>query len=655
MADGRAKTKGQLEQELSQRRRQADLNEAILHTAGALVVVLDRDGRIVLFNRACEQATGYSAEEVLGQAVWDRFLTAEDQAPVRQMFANVSSGCFPKRHENAWLTKTGQRRLIDWSNGTLLDEKGEVTLVIGTGIDVTERRRAEDALRESEERFSKAFRSSPALMAISNLETGLIYEVNDAFLRALGYDRGEVIGNSTVDLGMFVDPVQRETILKDLRQTGHVDAAEVDVRTRDGSVRRGVFSADVIQLGDKPYLLTAMQDITERAENERAQRRLEARLQQAQKLESLTKLAGGIAHDFNNLLVGILGNASVALMDLPSESELRPCVQDIEDAARMAADLVRQLVACSGRAQLATGPVQVGEMVWEMRKLLEASVSGRATLRLELEDAPMIHADLDQLRQALLNVVTNSAEASEDRSAVITVRVRRQVCDREFLSSTCVDDRLPTGAYTCLEIVDTGHGMDPATQTKVFDPFYSTKFPGRGLGLAAALGIVRGHGGAIRLRSEPGQGTHVQLVFPALDEARTVQPPPQTQADDFHGQGTVLLVDDEPTVRNAGRRMLARLGFDVVTAEDGVAAIERFEREPERFTLILLDLTMPRMGGEEAFRRLHAIRPNVPILLASGYDQQQLSTRLSGLGLAGFVPKPYELRGLREKLRDALR
>ena len=349
-------------------------------------------------------------------------------------------------------------------------------------------------------------------------------------------------------------------------------------------------------------------DVTERKRAEQERQRLEAQLLQAQKLESLGVLAGGIAHDFNNLLMGILGNASLALRDRPSASRTRESVEAIERAGKRAAELAAQMLAYSGKGHFVVEPTDVRDLVEGMSHLLESSVSKTATLRYDLaSESPAIEADAAQIRQIVMNLVINASEALGDESGSITLSTGVMECDEDCLSGSYLVEEQSAGTYVYLEVADTGCGMDRETLNKIFDPFFSTKFTGRGLGLAAVLGIVRGHKGAIMVDSEPGQGTTFRVLFPAHDrpaERRTEEP---TEAMDYRGTGTILVVDDEQCIRDVVKRTLEQFGFTVMTADDGRAGVEVFRQHVDEIALVILDMTMPHMNGAQAFGEIRRI------------------------------------------------
>ncbi|MBS3821711.1 MAG: response regulator, partial [Phycisphaerae bacterium] len=378
-------------------------------------------------------------------------------------------------------------------------------------------------------------------------------------------------------------------------------------------------------------------------------------IQHAQKLESLGVLAGGIAHDFNNLLVGILGNADLALTELSPVSPARESVQQIEISARRAADLCRQMLAYSGKGRFVIEPIDLSEVVEEMGHMLTVAISKNVVLKYNLpDDLPAVMADATQIRQVVMNLITNASEAIGDRSGVISVSTNAMECTQECLDEAYAAEDLSPGMYVALEVSDTGCGMDAETLAKLFDPFYTTKFTGRGLGLAAVLGIIRGHGGAIKVDGEPGRGSTFTVLLPASAESAVCRPAQNDADDAWQGKGTILLADDEETIRAVGKRMLEHLGFDVLTATDGRQALDILDEHRRRITAVILDLTMPRLSGEEAFRELRQRKIDVPAIMSSGYNEQEVAERFLGKGMAGFIHKPYQIHQLQAVLRDVI-
>jgi two-component system, cell cycle sensor histidine kinase and response regulator CckA len=407
---------------------------------------------------------------------------------------------------------------------------------------------------------------------------------------------------------------------------------------------------------EKRRLLTLiLRDSSERRRVEAERLKFLSQIRQSQKLESLGVLAGGIAHEFNNLLMAVLGHADLLLDALPASSGARDDLAEIQRAAQRATELCKQMLAYSGKGRFVIRAVELQQLVEEMQPLLRVSISANATLKLGFSaNVPRVDADASQIRQVIMSLVVNASEALGERPGVITISGGAMDCDRAYLSESWLDEQLPEGTYVFIQVADTGAGMDAETRLRIFDPFFTTKFTGRGLGLAAVLGIVRGHRGAIKVYSEPGRGTTFRVLFPACARA------PAGVASSAAGgvcepQGTVLLVDDDESVRAVGRKMLERIGFAVVTASDGAEAIARFRERGGDISCAIVDLTMPHVDGAETFRELRRMRPDVRVILSSGYNEQDVTQRFAGKGLAGFIQKPYQLATLVAVLSDVLK
>jgi PAS domain S-box-containing protein len=391
--------------------------------------------------------------------------------------------------------------------------------------------------------------------------------------------------------------------------------------------------------------LALCRDISEKVSREDENQRLSQQIQRAQKLESLGVLAGGIAHDFNNILLGILGNVNLVLMDLPPESPARSSLREVERSAQRAAELVKQMLAYSGKGRFIVEELNLTRVIEEMSHLLEASIGRSAVLRYHFSAAvPPVEADASQIRQVVMNLIVNASEAVGDKSGVVSISTGAMEVDSNYLDETFINESLPPGIYSYIEVSDTGVGMDEATRQKIFDPFFSTKFPGRGLGLAAVLGIVRGHKGAIKIYSEPGRGSTFKVLLPAhAEQIENQNRPGEKDATPVqYSSQTVLVVDDMDTVRAVARLALERFGFRVITATDGREAMEIYQQENGNIDLVLLDMTMPRMNGQETYREMRRINPSVRVLLSSGYNEREATESFAGKGLAGFIQKPYK-------------
>jgi len=482
-----------------------------------------------------------------------------------------------------------------------------------------------------------------------------IVDATDMLLKLLQRADDEVVGRRLHDF--FSDPEQMEAVQQQTLEQG--SARNVECVLVDGQGREiPVLVHTLVRLdevGESTGFFISFIDVTRLKEAEQARRQMEQRIHQTQKLESLGILAGGLAHDFNNLLLGVMGNTGLALMKLSPESPVRGHIQQAEKAATRASELANQMLAYSGKGSFVVEPLSLSKVVEEMAHLLEAAISKKAMLRYDFApDPPRIRGDATQIRQVVMNLITNASDAIGDDNGSIHIATGALEVRGDHLTSTLVDWELTDGLYAYVEVSDTGQGMDSETQQKIFDPFFTTKFTGRGLGLAAVLGIVRGHRGAIKLYSEVGVGTTIRVLLPTVDMPEKVRVASSASIDGWRGEGLILVVDDEEIVRETAREILETVGFDVLLAADGVEGVEVFREHADEVRAVILDMTMPRMNGEEAFNALRQIRPEVRVVLSSGYNELEAIRAFAGKGLAGFLRKPYTTVGLLEILRGIL-
>jgi len=515
--------------------------------------------------------------------------------------------------------------------------------------------------------FQQIFDHSPTALIIVNKQGGVDL-ANFTATTMFGYDSSEFANLNLEELlpDRYTEhhPGLRQEYMQDLSPRAMGAGRELYAQRKDGTEFPVEIGLNALESESEVAVLVTLTDITERKQVEEESSRLERKLQQAQKLESLGVLAGGIAHDFNNILMSILGNADLALDVLSPHSPARANIEEIEIASKRAADLVKQMLAYSGKGKFVVEEIKLDEFVREMAHLLEVSISKKTILKYDFADnLPTFNGDATQIRQVIMNLITNASDAIGDKSGVIALSTGVMDCDEAYLevvgevAITDVSKQLSPGVYSYFEVSDTGCGMDTETIGKIFDPFYSTKFTGRGLGMSAVLGIVRGHKGAIKIYSEPDKGTSFKVLFPANEIAENglaMRAENESSAQDWQGSGTVLIADDEKTVRAVGKQMLERMGFNVLTAPDGQVAVELFREHADEIVCVLLDLTMPHLDGEEAFREIRRIHPETRVILCSGYNMQDAKQRFTGKRLTGFVQKPYNMATLREKLKEIL-
>jgi PAS domain S-box-containing protein len=606
-----------------------------------LLCIASLEGRFLRMNEAWTVSLGWSVQELEGSNFLD-LVHPDDLASTLAAVQTLAEGRSVIDFTNRYRTKDGRYRVIEWHSSP-----APGGLIYGAARDVTGRLESERALRSSEERFRRIFDLVPSPLTLADM-SGTILDCNQAFCTVSARTRDEVLGHTAVDLGLWPDPEKRKNLEEALAREGEVRNVELELRQKGGKLLTVLCSGRVEEVGGQKAMLLSTQDITE-------QRNLERQMLHSQKLESLGVLAGGIAHDFNNLLAGVLGNADLALMDIAPTSPARESLTGIGQAARRASELCRQLLAYSGKGRFQVQPVDLAELVHEMGQLLSISISKKAVLRYQFAPGlPAIEADATQLRQVIMNLILNASEAIGERSGVISLTTGMIRCDAEYLGGAYCAEGICPGDFVYLEIADTGQGMDRAIRDRIFDPFFTTKFTGRGLGLAAALGIVRGHHGAIRVYSEPERGTTFKILFPASSQLAPKGLDRAQVSERWQGKGTILVVDDEESIRNLSRRMLERSGFSVITATDGRDAFEKFRLDHQHIVLVVLDLTMPHLDGEACFRLLRESKPDVKVLLSSGYNEQDVVSLFAGKSPAAFIQKPYTTQELIAKVREVL-
>ncbi len=523
------------------------------------------------------------------------------------------------------------------------------------------RERTEIALQHSEDRHRAILDHTSHFIGLLEPD-GTLLDANKAALQFGNLDRADVVGKPFWDCPWWTHSPAQQTQLRDgVREAagGAFVRYEASHATPDGDIRivDGSLKPVTDETGKVVFIIPEGRDITERKRADEERQDLEAQVQQTQKLESLGILAGGIAHDFNNLLVGILGNAELALHNLPANSPVCDNLESLVATARRAKALTNQMLAYSGKGQFVLEDIDLRRLVNDMSGLLQSSVTKKASLELKLpEGLNAIRADASQIRQIVMNLIINASEAIGDEPGRITVTAHGDRCDRSCPCRAGIagGSEWPEVPRVVLEVADTGCGMDERTRKRIFEPFFTTKFTGRGLGMAAVQGIIRGHQAGIEVVSEPTKGTTIRVYFRALDHPAAPEKRPEQPSESWHSSGTILLVDDEPMVRRVATQMLELVGFSVLTAPDGAAGIELLRQRHDEIACVLLDLEMPRMNGVQTCDEMRRAKVDVPVILSSGYSEQESTKRFGTQCLAGFLQKPYELTTLQAKLREVL-
>jgi PAS domain S-box-containing protein len=482
---------------------------------------------------------------------------------------------------------------------------------------------------------------------------GQIRKLNERLGEWLGRSSQELVGTSFFTLFKTAQKIRVQDALADALSDGRAELANTRALKPDGTMAH--FGLKVSRLGDEPNiaLLVVARDISGSMQTGSKERVIDGQIKYAQKLESLGVLAGGVAHDFNNLLVGILGNAGLAMMELEQEHPTRESVQLIEAAAVKAAKLTEQVLSYSGRRKSTLKTVHLGEVVESMKHLLDISRARQVSLDYTTaDDVPLVFVDPSDMQQILINLVTNASESHVAESGSVQVAVGERHCHVGELAEAVVGRGLPGGHYVTISVSDTGEGIAPENLGKLFEPSFSTRAKGRGLGLAAVRGIVESYHGAVTVRSEVGTGTELCVFIPARIDLQMPEETTMGSLDDWRGDGTILVIDDEESVRQVARETLSRFGFEVLTSVDGQEGVETFEKHRDEVVAVLLDVTMPGLSPEEALLEIRRMRSDVGVVISSGYGEAEASGRFAGYGWATFIQKPYRPVELAWRIRQ---
>jgi two-component system cell cycle sensor histidine kinase/response regulator CckA len=626
-------------------------------------LLLDRSGTIQAASAGYCRATGLERTLIHGKALkevppYQACPAASEQLGVAAQTWWSATGVVPNALSDARPLASG----VHWQHGStypVLDDQGQVTHVVHRleeSLSVEgQQQRLEHEMRRSHDQLRVALVAARALSWDRDLLTGTSWYSSD-----IATYFGVPPGTQPIDADSLVHAEDRAEVMRahaHALATGEDLSVEFRGPERGPVTRRYASRGQVFRDSQKRSvrMVGVTWDITEMRRLREERLMLEHRMQEGQKLESLGVLAGGIAHDFNNLLMTIMGNASLLHQEVGHHPGTALHVRQIEEASRRASDLCKQMLAYAGKGRFVLTRTHLNQLIEETTHLVQVSISKKVVLRFHLyQGLPAIIADVTQIRQVLMNLVMNASDAIGERSGVVSISTGVVRADRAYLDKTFLAPEIDEGDYVFLEVSDTGRGMTPETQARIFEPFFSTKAPGRGLGLAAVLGIVRGHKGALKVYSELGKGSSFKFLLPIANETLPRFEDVEQATRPLPCTGTVLVVDDEETLRAVASQMVEALGLRVLNASDGREAVQVYAAHATEIVGVLMDLTMPHMDGEEAFRELRRVNPNVRVLLMSGYNEQDAIARFVGKGLAGFIQKPFNLDELQDRLRSLL-
>jgi PAS domain S-box-containing protein len=621
--------------------REKNFSESIIDSLPGIFYFFDDTGKLLRWNKNFEKVSGYSAEEISKMSPLD-FFELEDKKEVAKKIQEV----FIKEKSSVeanFVSKNGNRTPYYFTGLRLII--GNTHYLVGMGIDISERKLFEEALEESEKRFRSIIEGTEAGYFFTD-QDGCFQNVNDAWLRMHHYSSSdEVIGQHFSLTQINCDMEAANNNVKRLLGGEHLPAGEFSRRCKDGSIGYHTFTVSpVVHGGEIIGLEGFIIDITNKKE-------LEAQLRQAHKMEAIGTLAGGIAHDFNNILGIILGNTELAMDDVPEWNPARFNLEEIKTASLRAKDVVRQILSFARKTDQERKPVKINPIVTGSLKLLRSSIPSSIEIRSNIpKESQTILADPTQINQMLINLCTNAAHAMEKDGGILEISLDRVTMDELMAQSYA----LSPGRYVKIAVCDTGHGIKPEIKDRIFDPYFTTKEVGKGsgMGLAVVHGIVMNHDGAIFVDSELEKGTTFNIFFPVTEREPISEIP--IDEDLPTGKERILFVDDEKSIMTIGHQRLERLGYKVESTTSPSEALDLFRLKPDQFDLVITDMTMPQMTGDKLVKEILSIRPDIPIIICTGFCEKINGEKATEIGANGYLEKSLDKRDLAITVRQVL-
>jgi PAS domain S-box-containing protein len=639
--------------ELKQRekalRRSEEKYRCLVENANEAIVVA-QDGRLVFVNPIAIELTGYSEQDLTSRPFLDLIHPDDRKMVFERHQQRLKGNLIPSRYSFRMIGKDGNVKYVEIS-AVLIDwDDRPATLNFIT--DITERKRMEEALNESKEKYRAAFRTSPDAVNINRLD-GLFIDINDGFTQLTGYSREDVIGKYSADIKIWAIPEDRELLMEGLRKNSRVNNLEAKFRCKDGSFKFGLMSASIINLNNIPHILSITRDITEHLRVHEEKAELESQFHQAQKMESVGRLAGGVAHDFNNMLGVILGHAEVALDHVQPSQPLHENLLEIQKAAQRSADLTRQLLSFARKQAISPLILDLNDTIFGMLRMLRRIIGeGIGLIWKPGVNLWPVTMDPTQIDQILVNLAVNARDAI-GTVGNLTIETQNIVFDERYCSAHA--GFLP-GEYIMVNVSDNGCGMDKEVLENLFEPFFTTKEVGKGtgLGLSTIYGIVKQNDGFIKVYSEPGAGTNFKIYFPRKKAVENSKPGAIIEPRSFHGTETVLLVEDEKAILRLGKMILERYGYTVLGAACPDEALTMAKQYQGPIQLIVTDVVMPGVNGKELEDKIAAIHPEIRTLFMSGYTVDVIARHGVIEENFQFLQKPFSVRTLAGKVREVL-